>query len=170
VGRGGARGIAGAAPPPADAGGHLAWFDEACRRGGSGGSAGAADDDDGDGDHLDGDDATERSLVAFVSSASKVGMIPLYDLLNHHNGKRNAKLIVPEEGLTLVAVVGGTRDCNDGEDDNSDGRRHHHNDVINEGDEIALVRAQDGLGHVPRLRLRGGVAAMLEFHGPDVRG
>jgi hypothetical protein len=126
-------------PPRTDAGRHLTWFDEACRRGGGGRSVGADDDDDGDHHHhLDGDDATERSLVAFVSRASEVGMIPLYDLLNHHNGKRNAKLSVTEEGVTLVTVVGGTRDRDDGEDADSDGKRHHHNDVIEEGDEIYL--------------------------------
>ena len=111
-------------PPHLDAGRHLRWFDEACRGGWSG----------ADGD-LDGDGATERSLVAFVSRASEVGMIPLYDLLNHHNGKRNAKLSVTEEGVKLVTVVGG-RDRDDG-DANSDGKRHH-NDVIEEGDEIYL--------------------------------
>ena len=35
-------------PPRTDAGRHLTWFDEACRRGGGGRSVGADDNDDGD--------------------------------------------------------------------------------------------------------------------------
>jgi hypothetical protein len=112
-------------PPRREADRHLRWFDEVCR----GGRRYDVDDD------LDGDDATKRSLVAFVSRASEVGMIPLYDLLNHHNGKRNAKLSVTEEGVKLVAVV-LDRDRDDG--GASSNGKHHLEDVIEGGDEIYL--------------------------------
>ena len=67
---------------------HLRWFDASCR-----------------GDALDAD--AKKSLVAFVSRASEVGMVPVYDLFNHHNGKRNAKLFLSKEGVNLD-VVGGS--------------------------------------------------------------
>ena len=50
------------------------------------------------------DSATEQSLVAFISRASDVGMVPIYDLLNHHNGKRNAKVTITDEGVRLMSV------------------------------------------------------------------
>lgn len=34
-------------------------------------------------------------------------MIPIYDLFNHHNGERNAKLTVTEEGVQLMVVGDG---------------------------------------------------------------
>lgn len=67
---------------------HLRWFDTICH-----------------GDALDLE--AKKSLVAFVSRASEVGMVPIYDLLNHHNGKRNAKLFLSKEGVNLD-VVGGS--------------------------------------------------------------
>ena len=65
---------------------HLRWFDARC-----------------DGEL---DKAAKVSLVAFISRASEVGMVPIYDLFNHHNGMRNAKLSVTEAGVQLL-VVGG---------------------------------------------------------------
>mmetsp|Transcript_5091 Transcript_5091/g.10724 ORF Transcript_5091/g.10724 Transcript_5091/m.10724 type:complete len:405 (+) Transcript_5091:201-1415(+) len=70
-----------------DATRHLRWFDQRC---------------DGE---LDG--TAKQSLVAFISRASEVGMIPIYDLFNHHNGKRSAKLTVTEEGVQLLVVGNG---------------------------------------------------------------
>lgn len=73
-------------PPSQDATRHIQWYHQRC-----------------DGEF---DGAAMRSLVAFVSRASEVGMVPIYDLLNHHNGKRNAKLRVTDQGVQLL-VVGG---------------------------------------------------------------
>jgi len=70
-----------------DATRHIRWFDQRC-----------------DGDL---DVSTKQSLVAFISRASEVGMIPIYDLFNHHNGKRNAKLTLTEEGVQLLVVGEG---------------------------------------------------------------
>mmetsp|Transcript_37445 Transcript_37445/g.78987 ORF Transcript_37445/g.78987 Transcript_37445/m.78987 type:complete len:395 (-) Transcript_37445:37-1221(-) len=72
--------------PSQDATRHLRWFDQQC--------------------YGELDVAAKRSLVAFISRASEIGMVPIYDLLNHHNGKRNAKLSLTEEGVQLL-VVGG---------------------------------------------------------------
>lgn len=52
------------------------------------------------------DEATIKALVTFISRACQVGLVPVYDLLNHHNGKRNAKLQVEDDGVYLH-VVGG---------------------------------------------------------------
>lgn len=67
---------------------HRRWFSKNCNGGGA--------------DDLD--DSTLKSLVAFVSRASVVGMVPIYDLLNHHNGLKNAKLFLSEEGVYLRTV------------------------------------------------------------------
>jgi hypothetical protein len=50
-------------------------------------------------DIMDDDQAMHQALVSFITRASAVGMIPIYDLLNHHNGERNAKLLLNEEGV-----------------------------------------------------------------------
>mmetsp|Transcript_31831 Transcript_31831/g.66728 ORF Transcript_31831/g.66728 Transcript_31831/m.66728 type:complete len:253 (-) Transcript_31831:7-765(-) len=77
-----------------------------------------------------------RSLVAFISRASEVGMIPIYDLLNHHNGKRNAKLSIAEDGVRLVTVGKVEEDDDDdNNDDNNDGKRNH---TIRRGEQLYL--------------------------------
>ena len=50
------------------------------------------------------DHATIQALVSFISRASAVGMIPIYDLLNHHNGLKNTKLFVTNEGVELRTI------------------------------------------------------------------
>jgi len=70
---------------PQDTKRHIQWFRQSCE------------------DEVD--VASMRSLVAFVSRASEVGMVPIYDLLNHHNGKRNAKLTISEHGVHLTTVT-----------------------------------------------------------------
>lgn len=74
-------------PPSEDTTRHLQWFSQNC--------AGNLDQEE-----------DMRSLVSFVSRASEVGMVPIYDLLNHHNGKKNAKLSLTEEGVSLLVVSG----------------------------------------------------------------
>jgi len=76
-------------PPSQDATRHIRWFQQACN--------GPLDD------------AAMRALVAFISRANEVGMTPIYDLLNHHNGKRNAKLSIVEGGVQLLVVGGPVR-------------------------------------------------------------
>ena len=78
--------------PTQDATCHLQWFQQECSRTSS--------------REPSLDPATLRSLVAFISRASEVGMIPICDLLNHHNGQRNTKLVLHEDGVSLK-VVGG---------------------------------------------------------------
>ena len=74
--------------PTQDATRHIQWFQQQCNGG------------------IAIDESAMRSLVAFITRASEVGMTPIYDLLNHHNGKRNAKLEIEEDGVHLL-VVGG---------------------------------------------------------------
>jgi len=73
-------------PPSQDIDRHLQWYSKNC----------------GGGDVLD--EATTQALVSFVSRASAVGMVPIYDLLNHHNGLKNAKLFVTKDGVDLRTV------------------------------------------------------------------
>ena len=72
-------------PPQEDATRHVRWFQEDCRG------------------QLD-DRVTQQALLCFITRASAVGMVPIYDLLNHHNGERNAKLQLTEMGVELVAL------------------------------------------------------------------
>jgi hypothetical protein len=74
-----------------DATRHIQWFAGTCTNGG-----GSPSDDL--------DDETKQALFSFITRASAVGMVPIYDLLNHHNGQRNAKLLLTEEGVQLTAV------------------------------------------------------------------
>ena len=71
-------------PPQEDATRHVRWFLEDCKG------------------QLD-DQVTQQALLCFITRASAVGMVPIYDLLNHHNGERNAKLQLTEMGVELVA-------------------------------------------------------------------
>lgn len=79
--------------PSEDATRHIQWFSQNCAGSGAGNV------------HFD-EKEVMRSLVSFVSRASEVGMVPIYDLLNHHNGKKNAKLSLTETRVHLLVVVG----------------------------------------------------------------
>lgn len=111
--------------PIQDATRHVQWFRQNCGGDLMMNNAANGDDHDDDG-------AAMRSLVAFISRASEVGMIPIYDLFNHHNGKRNAKLSIVEDGVRLVTVgkVEG-----DDDDNNNDGRRNH---TIRRGEQLYI--------------------------------
>ena len=85
--------------PTQDATRHLQWFQQAC-------ASSSTETGGGGSDVSSLDPSIMRSLVSFISRASEVGMIPIYDLLNHHNGKRNAKLTIEQDGVHLN-VVGG---------------------------------------------------------------
>mmetsp|Transcript_16206 Transcript_16206/g.46569 ORF Transcript_16206/g.46569 Transcript_16206/m.46569 type:complete len:432 (-) Transcript_16206:102-1397(-) len=80
-------------PPSQDVTRHIRWFEQSC-----------------DGNL---DEAGMKALVAFISRANEVGMTPIYDLLNHHNGRRNAKLQIVEDGVRLVVVCAGPVHKND---------------------------------------------------------
>jgi hypothetical protein len=75
-----------------DATRNLQWFAGTCTNKG-----------DSSSDDLD-DETVVQALFSFVTRASGVGMVPIYDLLNHHNGQRNVKLELTEEGVQLTAV------------------------------------------------------------------
>ncbi len=47
-----------------------------------------------------------KAAHIYHTRASDIGLIPLYDLMNHHNGKINTRLIEDEEGgLYVTAIV-----------------------------------------------------------------
>ena len=73
-------------PPSQDIHRHHEWFSKSCRR---------------NEDKADIDKSTKLALASFVSRTTTVGMVPIYDLLNHHNGLKNAKLFVTEDGVKL---------------------------------------------------------------------
>ena len=76
-------------PPRQDADRHLRWLVEECGV---------------DHTNLTTDPHILEALVLFVTRATAVGMVPIYDLFNHHNGKRNAKLHVAKSGVQLIAL------------------------------------------------------------------
>ena len=72
-------------PPSEDAQRHTQWLESDC--------GGRADDP-----------LTQEALLCFVTRATAVGMVPIYDLFNHHNGERNVKLQLSDTGVQLVAL------------------------------------------------------------------
>jgi hypothetical protein len=77
-------------PPRQEANHHIRWLVEDC------GQIFGLDDNH--------NDILREALVLFVTRATAVGMVPIYDLFNHHNGKRNAKLHVTDSGVQLVTL------------------------------------------------------------------
>jgi hypothetical protein len=77
------------------------------------------------------EDAINSSLIAFISRASEVGMIPIYDLINHHNGKRNVKLRPTNDGVQLVVFSSSTLD-------NNNNTTTTNNVIIKQGQELYL--------------------------------
>jgi hypothetical protein len=80
--------LQGLIPPSDTIDRHLQWFSINC----------------GGGDWWMDDASTVKALVAFITRANAVGMTPIYDLLNHHNGLKNAKLFLTPEGVALRTV------------------------------------------------------------------
>jgi hypothetical protein len=76
-------------PPGEDATRHIRWFSQYC---------------DGSKPFDQVDELTKQALLCFITRASAVGMVPIYDLFNHHNGLRNAKVQLTPEGVQLMAV------------------------------------------------------------------
>jgi hypothetical protein len=76
-------------PPQQDATRHIRWFSQYCDGGKPFGQV---------------DELTKQALMCFITRASAVGMVPIYDLFNHHNGLRNAKVQLTEDGVQLMAV------------------------------------------------------------------
>lgn len=72
-------------PPSEDAQRHTQWLEKDC---------GGRQDDP----------LTQEALLCFVTRATAVGMVPIYDLFNHHNGERNVKLQLSDTGVQLVAL------------------------------------------------------------------
>ena len=47
-----------------------------------------------------------KALMIYVTRSAGLGIIPMYVLLNHHNGRINTKLVVDEEGgLSVIALT-----------------------------------------------------------------
>ena len=99
--------------PQYDASRHLHWFDARCSQSNLRRYQNHQykDDDININNNID-EDAINSSLIAFISRASEVGMIPIYDLINHHNGKRNVKLRPTNNGVHLVVFSSSTLDGN----------------------------------------------------------
>lgn len=48
-----------------------------------------------------------QALMMFLTRGSDRGMVPLYDLMNHHNGLINTRLVLDEEGgMSVIATTG----------------------------------------------------------------
>ena len=75
-------------PPTGETHRHINWYTAACNNG---------------------EEVSEvqfRALILFISRAADCGIVPLYDLMNHHNGLINTQLEVDEEnGLSVIATT-----------------------------------------------------------------
>lgn len=75
-------------PPAGDTHRHLDWYQSACKNG------------------EEMTDLDWKALLSFLTRAADLGLVPMYDLMNHHNGRINTKLEVDKEGaLSVIALV-----------------------------------------------------------------
>lgn len=72
--------------PPYDATRHIDWFMADCR---------------GSQPGPDFDAITQEAFLWYLTRASDRGMIPVYDLMNHHNGELNTVIQICEDGLVV---------------------------------------------------------------------
>jgi len=74
-------------PPSGDTHRHLDWYQSACI---------------GEGKEMS--DVEMKAFKMFLTRAADIGLVPMYDLMNHHNGKINTKLQRDESGgLKVIA-------------------------------------------------------------------
>ena len=52
-----------------------------------------------------GENILPDALWLFVTRVTAVGMVPLYDSFNHHNGLRNVQLQIVDEGVALKVIL-----------------------------------------------------------------
>ena len=74
-------------PPAGDTHKHVDWYQGVC---------------------LKGKDMTEldwKALTMFLTRSADLGLVPMYDLMNHHNGLINTKLQVDQEGALSVLAL-----------------------------------------------------------------
>lgn len=74
--------------PPCDATRHIDWFTTECRKGQSDPQF---------------DAIVQQAFLCYLTRASDRGMVPVYDLLNHHNGDLNTAIEITENGLGIKA-------------------------------------------------------------------
>mmetsp|Transcript_38323 Transcript_38323/g.92429 ORF Transcript_38323/g.92429 Transcript_38323/m.92429 type:complete len:431 (-) Transcript_38323:39-1331(-) len=75
-------------PPAGDTHRHVDWYQRACNEG------------------KDLSDIEERAFLMFLTRAADIGLVPMYDLMNHHNGKINTRLERDGDGgLKVIASV-----------------------------------------------------------------
>jgi len=73
-------------PPAGRTHSHVDWYQRTCKNG------------------KEMTDLDWKALIILVTRASDVGLVPMYDLLNHHNGLINTKLEYDtERGLSIIA-------------------------------------------------------------------
>merc|ERR1719217_1731789 len=75
-------------PPAGETRRHMDWYQNTCRGG------------------EEPTDVQRHGLVMYLTRSSDRGLIPIYDLLNHHNGLINPRLVVDNDGgLAVVTTV-----------------------------------------------------------------
>lgn len=73
-------------PPTGNTHNHIEWYTSNCMGG------------------VEVDELNMKALMMFLSRAADIGLIPMYDLMNHHNGKINTELVrTSDRGLNVVA-------------------------------------------------------------------
>ncbi|MEE9374574.1 MAG: SET domain-containing protein [Saprospiraceae bacterium] len=72
--------------PPYDSTRHLKWFSTSCN-------------DNQSNPFIS--KITQETLVDYVSRSTDRGIIPIFDIMNHHNGKLNTKIHISEKGVEV---------------------------------------------------------------------
>lgn len=84
-------------PPTGDTHNHLDWYQEACLK--------FEQRSDESLSELD-----WRALTMYLTRSADIGLVPMYDLMNYHNGYINTRLQRDEEGGLMVVSLGNIPD------------------------------------------------------------
>jgi len=74
-------------PPSGDTHHHINWYQGVCKKG-------------KEMSNLD-----WKALIMYLTRAADIGLVPAYDLINHHNGRINTRLEVDDEGAMSVIAL-----------------------------------------------------------------
>jgi len=75
-------------PPSGETHRHINWYQDACKEG------------------KEMSDLDWKALIMFLTRAADIGLVPMYDLMNHHNGRINTRLEVDgERALSVIALT-----------------------------------------------------------------
>jgi len=75
-------------PPSGETHRHINWYQDACKEG------------------KEMSDLDWKALIMYLTRAADIGLVPMYDLMNHHNGRINTRLEVDDKrALSVIALT-----------------------------------------------------------------